>query len=56
MVYWTLIYTSCNEKMVLKSEKNILATSSAELFSAVLYRALAYSGVLWLALACIDVL
>ena len=44
--------------MVLTSEKNIIATSSAELFSAVLYRfwrALACSGVLWLALACIDV-
>jgi hypothetical protein len=32
--------------MVLKSEKNIIAISSAELFSAVIYRALAYSGVL----------
>jgi hypothetical protein len=52
--------------MVLTSEKNILATSSAELFSDVLLRALACtgvlwrdlacSGVLWLALACIDVL
>jgi hypothetical protein len=52
--------------MVLTIEKNIIATSSAELFSAVLYRilactgvlwrALACSGVLWLALACIDVL
>jgi hypothetical protein len=51
MVYWTLIYTSCNLKMVLKSEKNIIATSSAELFSAVLYHALACSGVLWRALA-----
>jgi hypothetical protein len=42
--------------MVLTIEKNILATSSAELFSAVLYRALACFGVFWLALACIDVL
>jgi hypothetical protein len=52
--------------MVLTSEKNIIATSSAELFFAVLYhalactgvhwRALACSGVLWLALAFIDVL
>ena len=42
--------------MVLTSEKNIIATSSAELFSAVLYRALACTGVLWRALACIDVL
>jgi hypothetical protein len=32
--------------MVLTSEKNIIATSSAELFSAVLYLALAYCGVL----------
>jgi hypothetical protein len=36
--------------MVLTSEKNIKATSSAELFSAVLYRALACTGVLWRAL------
>jgi hypothetical protein len=45
--------------MVLTSEKNIIATSSAEQFSAVqtvLWRALACSGVLWLALACFDVL
>jgi len=42
--------------MVLTSEKNIIATSSAELFSAVLYRALACTGVHWRALACIDVL
>jgi hypothetical protein len=56
MVYWTLIYISCNKKMVLTSEKNIIATSSAELFSAVLYRALACTGVHWRALACIDVL
>ena len=42
--------------MVLIGEKNIIATSSAELFSAVLYRALACTGVLWRALACIDVL
>ena len=62
MVNWTLIYTFCNSKMVLTSEKNIIATSSAELFSAVLYRALACtgvalacSGVLWLALACSGV-
>jgi hypothetical protein len=41
--------------MVLKSEKNIIATSSAELFSNVLYRALACSGVLWRALACSGV-
>jgi hypothetical protein len=38
--------------MVLTSEKNIMATSSAELFSAVLYRALACTGVLWCELAC----
>jgi hypothetical protein len=66
VVYWTLIYTSCNYKMVLTSEKNIIATSSAELFFAVLYRALACSGVLlralafsgvhWRALACTGVL
>ncbi len=42
--------------MVLTSEKNIRATSSAELVSAVLYRALACTDVLWRALACIDVL
>jgi fatty acid desaturase len=42
--------------MVLKSEKNIIATSSAELFSAVLYLALACTGVLWRALACTGVL
>jgi hypothetical protein len=41
--------------MVLTIEKNIKATPSAELFSAVLYRALACSGVLWLALACSGV-
>jgi hypothetical protein len=32
--------------MVLTRKINIIATSSAELFSAVLYRALAYIGVL----------
>ena len=42
--------------MVLKSEKNIIATSSAELFSAVLYLALACTGVLWRALACSGLL
>jgi hypothetical protein len=42
--------------MVLTSEKNIIATSSAELFSVVLYRALACSGVFWRALACSGVL
>jgi hypothetical protein len=42
--------------MVLTSEKNIIATSSAELFSAVLYNALACSGMLWRALACYGVL
>jgi hypothetical protein len=42
--------------MVLTSEKNILATSSSELFSAVLYRALACTGVNWRALACTGVL
>jgi hypothetical protein len=41
--------------MVLTSEKIIKATSSAELFSAVLYRALACTGVLWRALACSGV-
>jgi hypothetical protein len=42
--------------MVLTSEKkNIIATSSAELFSAVLYRALACIDVLWRALACSGV-
>jgi hypothetical protein len=56
MVYWTLIYTSCNYKMVLTSEKNIIATSSAELFSDVLYRALACTGVHWRGLACSGVL
>ncbi len=56
MVYWTLIYTYCNKKMVLTSEKNIIATSSAELFSAVLYRALACSGLNWRILACNGVL
>ena len=55
MLYWTLIYTSCNYKIVLTSEKNIIATSSAELYSAVLYRALACSDVLWRALACTGV-
>ena len=53
MVFWTLIYTSC--KMVLKIEKNIIATSSAELFSAVLYLALAYIDVLWRKLKCSGV-
>jgi hypothetical protein len=42
--------------MVLKSEKNIIATSSAELFSNVFYRALACNGVLWRALACSGLL
>jgi hypothetical protein len=41
--------------MVLKSEKNIIATSSSELFSNVFYRALACNGVLWRALACSGV-
>ena len=41
--------------MILTSEKNIIATSSAELFSAVLYRALACTGVYWRALACSGV-
>jgi hypothetical protein len=41
--------------MVLKSKKNIIATSSAELFSYVFYRALACNGVLWRALACSGV-
>jgi hypothetical protein len=36
--------------------KNIIAISSAELFSAVLYRNLACTRVLYRALACIDVL
>jgi hypothetical protein len=36
-------------------EINIIATSSAELFSAVLYRALECSGVLWRALECSGV-
>jgi hypothetical protein len=37
--------------MVLKSEKNIIATSSAELFSNVQWRAMACNGVLWRDLA-----
>jgi hypothetical protein len=41
--------------MVLTKEINIKATSSAELFSAVLYRALACIGVHWRALVCIGV-
>jgi hypothetical protein len=41
--------------MVLTIEINIIETSSAQLFSAVLYRALAISGVLWRALACSGV-
>jgi high-affinity K+ transport system ATPase subunit B len=56
MVYWKLIYTSCNKKMVLTSEKNIIATSSSELLSAVLYRALMCTGVIWRDLACSGVL
>jgi hypothetical protein len=55
IVYWTLIYTCCNKKMVLTRKKKIIATLSAELFSAVLYRALACTGVLWRALACSGV-
>jgi hypothetical protein len=51
MVYWTFFYTSCNWKMVLTREINIIATSSAQLFSAVLYRAMACSGVHWHAVA-----
>jgi hypothetical protein len=42
--------------MILTIEKNITATSSAELFSAVLYRALACTEVLWRALACSGLL
>ncbi len=42
--------------MVLTSEINTIATSSAELCSAVFWRALACSGVLWRALACSGVL
>jgi hypothetical protein len=41
--------------MILTSKKNIIAISSAELFSAVLYRDLACTGVLWHALAYIEV-
>jgi hypothetical protein len=41
--------------MVLTREINIIATSSAELFSVVLYRAMACSGVHWHALACTGV-
>ncbi len=41
--------------MVLTREINIIATSSAQLFSAVLNRADACSGVLWRALACSGV-
>jgi hypothetical protein len=37
--------------MVLTREINIIATSSVELYSAVFYRALVCSGVLWRALA-----
>ncbi len=44
------------KKMVLTSEINIIATSSAELCSAVFWRALACSGVLWRALAFSGVL
>ncbi len=55
MVYWTLNYTSFYKKMVLTSDKNIIATSSSELLSAVLYRALACSGLLWRALTCSGV-
>ena len=36
MVYWALIYTSCKWKIILTSEKNIIATSSAELFSIII--------------------
>ncbi len=42
--------------MVLTSENNIIATSSADLLSAVFYRALSCTGMLWRTLACIDVL
>jgi hypothetical protein len=42
--------------MVLISEINIIATSSAELFSGVIWRALACSSVHWRALACTGVL
>ncbi len=41
--------------MVLTSEKNIIATSSAELFSAVLWLALACIDLLWRALTCSGV-
>jgi hypothetical protein len=41
--------------MILTSEKNIIAISSAELFSAVLYHALACTGVHLRALACTGV-
>jgi hypothetical protein len=44
------------KKKVFTSEKNILASSSAELFSNVFYRALACNGVLWRALACSGLL
>jgi hypothetical protein len=42
--------------MVLKIEKNIIATSNAELFSNVFYRGLACNGVLWRSLACSGLL
>jgi hypothetical protein len=41
--------------MILTSEKKFIATSSAELFSAVLYRALACTEVHRRALACFGV-
>jgi hypothetical protein len=36
MVYWTSIYISCNKEMVLTSEINILATSNAAVWCAML--------------------
>jgi hypothetical protein len=36
MVYWTSIYISCNKEMVLTSEINILATSNAVVWCAML--------------------
>jgi hypothetical protein len=49
MVYWTSIYTSCNKEMVLTSEINIIATSSAVLcFSKAVHFSKTFS--LWIAL------
>jgi hypothetical protein len=55
MVYWTSIYISCNKEMVLTSEINILATSNAVVWCAMLCYAVLCCAVLCCAVLCSSV-